>query len=270
MTEDETVPTTIRGLYKFLKPEMDRNRDELKAEISKLSADLSSKITTNTDNIKSNTDIITTHDKTISELQTQVNENKNEILRMKIDANFHAQRERKHGMKLNMYEVKEQDVLMDENKLGEKVFKDLIEPMYQLAKKDGRLKAIPTRSEALDVIHVLPINTNTKKTPVGLPAPEKSIPQIQIKFRSTTFKDAAVRYKKKQLEIINGADGKVHMIDDRTPTNARCMALLRSNKRVDDMSVQIRSCRVRFKFKGDNTFTYVKNPFGATVDEAIK
>ena len=150
------------------------------------------------------------------------------------------------------------------------VFDEFITPIFQKAVDDSRCKlaSLPTFLESMDAIHILLLPDNKKQPPVGATrnadGHDYTIPQIQIKFRSTEYKSIVCAYKKSYLDEINADGSVVHLIDDKTPVNAGCMKRLREDKRIDPMSVQLRNCRIKFKKKGsDKTKTFQEDPFGS-------
>ena len=140
-----------------------------------------------------------------------------------------------------------------------------------LEKEVGKeLVSVPKRQEVIDTLHVLPLNKNPpKKTSVGLPQPDWSIPQIQIRFATRDYKAIVCRHKKAVLEDWNRGGGSAHLIDDRTPVNNKCMAILRADGRVESNSVQIRGTRIRFKRVGVEGNQFAKNHFGGTLEEIM-
>ena len=175
-------------------------------------------------------------------------------------------------MKLNQYKLDE-DVAKESDLLKNSVFDNFITPIFQLAvdNRNCKLQSLPTFLESMDAIHILPL-PDTKKMPPGVTAvtdQDLTIPQIQIKFRSTEYKSLICTYKKTYLEELNADGSKVHLIDDKTPVNASCMRKLRLDKRVDPMTVQLRNCRIKFKKKGMEKVFTVKDPFDEKLEDFI-
>ena len=246
--------TLLQASFDKLSTKIDDKTSNLESSITDLKTELTTKITTNSSNI--------------SDLQSEVGQLRDEVNALKSDANFRAQRERLYSMKLNQYKLDKQ-ILDNETKLKDTVYKELIVKM--LEKEVGKeLTTIPARHEVIDTLHVLPLNKNPpKKTPVGLPQPDWSIPQIQIRFTSRDYKSIICRHKKAVFEDLNRGGGTAHLIDDRTPANNKCMAVLRADNRVEENSVQIRGTRIRFKRVGLDGNQFAKNHFGTTLEEIM-
>ena len=285
---------TIKKLYDLLevfrsetKSSSEKNKDEinntittsiqsLKDDLSKDIAANTAKIATNTSDIATNTsDIAANTAKTsanaadIKDLQDRLKATEDRLLKQELNANYMAQRERRTSMKLNGYVVSDEAELFDSDKLAYKVYVDLFNPILEKAKAAGKITAVPAVSEIVEIVHVLPI-PKQNENPVGAPQPEKKIPQIQVKFRTIRMKKLVCSFKKDHLNAFNAGSGSTHLVDDRTPVNGKCMAMLRAANEVDEMSVQIRNSRIRFRKKGDQKLYLVKNPFSSTVDECIK
>ena len=213
-------------------------------------------------------------DDRVGVLEGEIKELKKIVKIQSVDLNFRGQRERKNGMRLNMFSV-DQNTIDDGGKLQDKVFSEVLKPMFEAAVADPkcRLNEVPTFMQSIDALHILPLPERKKNLPVGskeAATQEKQIPSIHIKFRSSEYKRIVCMYKKPALADLNKNGGEIHLIDDKTPANARCMAVLRGMDEVDPMSVQLRNCRVKFCKKGSATRLLVKNPFGSTIDEFIK
>ena len=268
---------SVKNDVKASMDEQQSNFDTLNSSITSLRSELTKKIDSNTSNIQSNTDANSALEKRVDTLETQLADSQSRLKEAEkklhlsdVNLNHFGQRERRTSMKLNSFEVKDEAVLLNSDKLGQKVFTDLLLPIYKLALNAKRITALPTLDEAVEIIHYLPLPRQPKNTPVGIPTPEKNIPQIQVRFRSIKHKQIICDFKKAHLTVFNGANGKTHLQDDRTPQNGRCMAMLRADQSVDEMSVQICNSRIRFKKKGSQTNLFVKNPFASTVADAIK
>ena len=245
--------TLLQSSFDKLNTKIDDKTSELDTSITELKTELTAKISTNTTNI--------------SELQSEVNQLRDEVKSMKADANFRAQRERLYSMKLNQFKL-DKSILENETKLKDAVYDKLIVKM--LEREVGKeLVAVPKRQEVIDILHVLPNKNPPKKAPVGLPQPDWSIPQIQIRFATRDYKAIVCRHKKAVLEELNQGGGAAHLIDDRTPANNKCMAILRADSRVETNSVQIRGTRIRFKRVGQDANFFAKNHFGATLEEIM-
>ena len=277
---DDEENMTVADLWRRLKPNLDKLETDISdvKESSKASFDsLTATINNLKDDIDERVDGVIERvdgvDDRVGVLEDEIKELKKVIKIQAVDLNFKGQRERKNGMRLNMFPV-DQSTIDDGGKLQDKVFSDVLKPIFEAAVADSkcRLSEVPSFLQAIDALHILPL-PELKKPPVGSEEAAKQakrIPSIHIKFRSSEYKRIVCMYKKPALADLNKNGGETHLIDDKTPVNARCMAVLRGIDEVDPMSVQLRNCRVKFCKKGSATRLLVKNPFGSTIDEFTK
>ena len=262
--EADTENMSVSDLWNLMKPELDNLQKTVKSNFDSLTSSI--------DNLKQEVnDRVDGVEGRVGLLEVEVADLRKLVKTQSIDLNFRGQRERKNGMRLNAYFL-DKEILEDGDKLQSTIFDDVLKPMFDAAVKDVacRLDKVPTFLEAIDALHVLPLFEPKNKKPVGAGAkPAPQTPSIHIKFRSSEFKRIVCAYKKDVLADINKDGGEAHLIDDKTPANARCMALLRADKTVDPMSVQLRNCRIKFNKLGSKVRHTVKNPFGNTLDEFI-
>ena len=286
MSTDKPPKLTIQSLYDLLKADISSLKsdvnsngskvDDVKSSVASIKTELTdlndtvSKLKTDfTEKIEENTKKVDQNSTDIQSLRDELKSTNERLQKSELAINYMGQRERRTSMKLNAFVVDDEDVLKDDEKLADKVYKDLLEPMFKLALDNNACTAIPTRQESVEIIHVLPL-PKVKQLPVGLQQPDTRVPQIQVKFRAISYKKLICNYKKQHLAVHNGANGKTHMVDDRTPANGKCMAMLRADPAVDPMSVQLRNSRIRFKYKGENAVHIVKNPLEDTVAKCLK
>ena len=268
-SDEETM--TVADMYQSLKADLDTLKSDMTSS-QKLASDNHNSLTKDLSDIKDSlTEKIETVDARVDDLQEQVKSLKTKVKKSDIETNFRGQRDRKNGMKLNCYKL-EEDIAKDGERLQKHVFEKVLSPIFQKAVDSPKCKLdkLPSFLESIDALHILPVPESKKKKPVGLPDDEPAIPQIQIKFRSSEYKSFICSFKKSFLEDLNRSGGTTHLIDDRTPVNARCMAILRADTTVDPMSVKLQNCRIRFKKKGSEKSFLVTDPFGDNLAEFLK
>ena len=193
----------------------------------------------------------------------------NSCLKGKIDNNILQQRNRLQSGRINNMEV-DKETLMNPDLLRAHVYDVLFQPILSKAFAKGEIDRIPLHEELIETIHPLPPR-EPKPTPVGAAPEPAPLPQIIFRIMSRYWKSKIFDFKRDFFTEYNkNKKTEVYITDDKTPAFQKCLNRLRNIDLVNSEKVMLRGTTIRFKMKGKDTWSYVKNPFGENLAEMLK
>lgn len=193
----------------------------------------------------------------------------NSCLKGRIDNNILQQRNRLPSGRINNLKV-DKVTMENPDLLRAHVYDVLFRPILSKALAKGEINRIPGHEELIETIHPLPPR-EPKPTPVGASPEPAPLPQIIFRIMSRYWKSKIFDFKRDFFTEFNkNNDVEVYITDDKTPAFQKCLNRLRNIDLVNSEKVMLRGTTIRFKMKGKDTWSYVKNPFGENLAEMLK
>lgn len=194
--------------------------------------------------------------------------------------NYYSQRFRAYSCRLHGFPIPG-DLLEGMKSLQhlQKIYDELVVPVFTIAVKEKRLKAVPSFNSTIDVGHYLtrrkatyaeategtvqPQDDDMEADPQQ-PAAENEeitkIPPFILRFVSRTLRDLFMVFKKPVIEEFNKNNGCTLRIgEDLTPDNRANMSFLYNHNLV--AKTRMRNSKVQFCLKGEERWRTVLNPY---------